>query len=218
MHDVDAELDGRLLHRMLFFSDAVFAIVLTLLVLELKPPETWREATAGTLNHLIPHIAAFVFSFLIIAIFWIAHMHTMRRLARFDWPTAVANLGFLLPICLLPFASAWLGADPGGAFSWALYSWVLVIISVGNVATVLTAYRDNGKALVEGTKGETAYRLLRAASPGIAFGIGLLLLAAGQRVVSHFCWLLIPVMFWIAGRFVKPKAVPAVAPAETEAV
>jgi uncharacterized membrane protein len=214
MHEVEAELDSRALHRMLFFTDAVFAIVLTLLVLELKPPETWREATAETLRHLTPHIAAFVFSFFIISIFWIAHMNTMRRLARFDWPTALANLLFLLPVCLLPFATAWLGADLAGGFAWGLYSWVLVTISAANMVVVLTAYRGGGKVVVGGApKGEVTYRLLRAASPGLAFGAGLAVLGAGYVIPAHFVWaVVIPVVFWIAERFVKPKGAVAAAP------
>src|SRR3954470_22748663 len=78
-------LEERLLHRMLFFSDAVFAIVMTLLVLELKPPEGLGEANAETLRHALPHIEAFAFSFLIIAVFWTAHLNITRNLARFDW-------------------------------------------------------------------------------------------------------------------------------------
>ncbi len=221
MHDVEAELDSRMTHRLLFFSDAVFAIVLTLLVLELKPPETWREANGETLAHLAPHIAAFVFSFLIIAIFWFAHMNTMRRLARFDWPTAAANMMFLLPICLLPFATAWLGADPGGAFTWQLYSWVMIATSAANIVTVLAIYRGGGRLVVGGApRGEVAYRLLRAASPGLAFAAGLALLAAGQNLMAHFAALVvIPLIIVVAERFVKPKAVvkaPAVE-ADTEA-
>ncbi|WP_296598172.1 TMEM175 family protein [Phenylobacterium sp.] len=215
MHDVEAELDSRMTHRLLFFSDAVFAIVLTLLVLELKPPETWREANGETLAHLAPHIAAFAFSFLIIAIFWFAHMNTMRRLARFDWPTAAANMLFLLPISLLPFATAWLGADPGGAFTWQLYSWVMIAISAANMVTVLAAYRGRGKLIVGGApRGEVAYRLLRAVSPGMAFAVGLLMLAAGLNTLAHFAWAaVIPLVFWIAERFVKPKPAVMDAPA-----
>jgi len=218
MHDVEAELDSRMTHRMLFFTDAVFAIVLTLLVLELKPPESWREATAETLGHLAPHIAAFIFTFLIIGVFWIAHMNTMRRLARFDWPTALANLLFLLPICLLPFATAWLGADLGGVFSWEIYSWVMVGISLANIVSVLTAYRGKGKIIVGGApRGEVAYRVLRASSPGLAFGLGLAVLAAGYITPAHFVWAaVIPVTFWTAERFLKPKAAAAVE-AEPEA-
>jgi uncharacterized membrane protein len=148
---VDHEnLDERLLHRMLFFTDAVFAIVMTLLVLELTPPESWRVANAETLLHAAPHIGAFVFSFFIASVCWTAHMNITRNLARFDWLTAVANLASLLPICLLPYATAWFGADLGGAFAWVVYCWVLVGCSFGNVLLVATAYRGCGRLIAGG--------------------------------------------------------------------
>ena len=214
-HEEHENLEERMLHRMLFFSDAVFAIVLTLLVLELRPPESWREANAETLRHAAPHIAAFAFSFLIISIFWISHMNTTRRLAQFDWPTALANLSFLLPVCLLPFATAWLGADPSGGFTWALYSSVMLTISAGNMAVVLTAYRGGGKIVAGGApRGEVAYRLLRAASPGLGFAIGLAVLAAGYPIAAHFVWVaVIPAAFVIAERLLKPKPAVAAEPA-----
>ena len=205
-HDDEAHLDDRMLHRLMFFTDAVFAIVLTLLVLELKPPESRHEATAETLRQMAPHIGAFVFSFVLISIFWVAHMNTTRRLVRFDWPTALANLLFLLPVCLLPFATAWFGADFSGAVAWELYCWTLVAISAANIVMVLTAYRGGGKLIAGGSPpGERLYRVARAGAPGIAFAAGLAGLAAGQVIPAHFCCALIPVVFWSAEWFLKPK-------------
>src|SRR5205809_1973061 len=86
-------LEERMLHRALFFTDAVFAIVLTLLVLDLKPP-LGVTATRG-LTEMAGHLASFALSFTIISIFWLAHMNTTRRLIHFDWPVAIANLVFL---------------------------------------------------------------------------------------------------------------------------
>jgi uncharacterized membrane protein len=213
----EAALEDRLLHRMLFFTDAVFAIVVTLLALELTPPEGPREATAETLIHAGPHIAAFAFSFFIIGVFWAAHMNTTRRLARFDWPVALTNLLFLLPVCFLPYATAWIGADIQGGFAWGFYASVLVAISSCNIVFVLTAYRGRGRLMAGGSPaGELRYRLVRAAAPGIAFAIGLLVLASGQVILAHFVPILIPLIFWMAGRFLKPGA-PATRADEPEA-
>jgi uncharacterized membrane protein len=209
MHDDEAALESRLLHRMLFFTDAVFAIVVTLLVLELKPPESWREANLETLAHAAPHILAFAFSFLIIGIFWIAHMAGLRRLARFDWPTALANLLLLLPVSLLPFVTAWLGADLSGAVTWVLYSSVLIAISAANVLMVIVAHRDGGRLQAGGSPPrERAFRITRAAAPGVSFAIGLLMVAAGAVIPAHFCCVLIPVIFWMANVFLRPKPAP----------
>jgi uncharacterized membrane protein len=207
-HEEHEDLDERMLHRMLFFTDAVFAIVLTILVLELKPPESVREANAETLRHAAPHIGAFIFSFVIIGVFWTAHMNTTRRLARFDWPTAMANLLFLLPVCLLPFATSWLGADLNGGFAWALYSWILVAISSANMVLVCVAYRGGGR-LVQGgaARGEVLYRMARSAAPGAAFAMGLVVLASGHPILAHFAWFLIGPFFWLMEATLKPKSI-----------
>jgi uncharacterized membrane protein len=197
-------LDERMLHRMLFFTDAVFAIVMTLLVLELATPEP-GAANAEALRHAAPHIGAFAFSFFIAGVFWTAHMNITRNLAHFDWLTAIANLASLLPVCLLPYATAWFGADLAGDFSWAFYCCVLVVCSVGNILLVSTAYRGRGRLIAGGSPpGELRYRLVRASIPGVSFLIGLGLLAAGHRITAHFCWVLIPILFGVA-RILKPK-------------
>ncbi|HET6971427.1 MAG TPA: TMEM175 family protein [Phenylobacterium sp.] len=195
-------LEERLLHRMLFFTDAVFAIVLTLLVLELRPPEAVGVAAQmRALGEMTPKLLAFALSFAIVAIFWVAHMSTTRLLSHFDWPTAAVNLVFLFPICLVPFASAWLGEGLGTPIAWAVYAAVMIATSAGNVAMVWLSTRDGGRLLAGGLPpGERLYRVSRAASPGLAFVVGLILLALGQVHWAQFCWVLIPVFLWIRER------------------
>ena len=97
--------DKRMLDRMLFFTDAVFAIVMTLLVLELRPPELEHQSLWTALSGMSSKFVAFGMSFGLSAIFWAAHLSTTRRLIQFDWPVAWANIAFLLPVTLMPFAS-----------------------------------------------------------------------------------------------------------------
>lgn len=214
-HEDDAALDGRLLHRLVFFTDAVFAIVLTLLVLELRPPESHGgSGGAEAFAEMGPHFLAFFMSFALIGIFWAAHMSTTRRLVQFDWPVAVMNLVFLFPICLIPFASAWFGQGPGDPFVWSVYCGVLVATSVANIALVLTISRGRGRLIAGGLSGrDLVYRLMRASAPGVAFAIGLALLHTEQAQLSYYCWVLIPVAL-AAARFVKPRAAKS-APAQT---
>ena len=76
----------RLVERRLFFSDAVFAIVLTLLVLDLRLPAGITEANLfrGVLD-TVPKLAAFAMTFALVSEFWIAHVTLTRRLMEFDW-------------------------------------------------------------------------------------------------------------------------------------
>jgi uncharacterized membrane protein len=200
-------IDERLLNRVIFFTDAVFAIVLTLMILDLKAPAFATLAGNGeALDAMIEHFFALVMSFLVIAVFWIAHLATTRRVRHFDWLTAVANLGFMFPVCLIPFATAWWGQDLNAPFPWGMYCGIMVASSLGNLALVLAVSRDGGR-LMGGMSGrERLYRAARAASPGIAFGLGIVLLFAHQPHWSQFSFVLIPLQIVAYGRFLKPKA------------
>jgi uncharacterized membrane protein len=211
--DWNETLEHRLLHRLVFFTDAVFAIVMTLLVLELKPPE-------GAEHPHLPLLAgpffAFALSFAIAGVFWIAHMATTRALRRFDWPTAIANLAFLLPICLIPFVSAWVGRAVTTNTAWGAYSLVLIGCSLTNAVLVLVQTRDGGRLMGGVTPRERVYRLGRALSPGLAWLIGLTGALAGEPRVAMGCWILIPVFIRLCTWFLKPKPAKAAA-AEPEA-
>ena len=207
-HDHNDHLEKRRLDRMLFFSDAVFAIALTLLVLELKPPHgaTDAEHLAG-FAALSGPLFAFVLSFTIVGIFWIAHMATTQRLLRFDWPVTIVNLVFLLPLCLIPFVSAWIGEALMGQAGWIAYDLVMIGCSVCNAILVFVQTRDGGRLMAGGvTPRERIYRLGRAASPGLSFAVGLAGVLAGRVGYSQFAWLLIPVFLLVFRWFLKPKA------------
>ncbi len=204
-HETD---DERLLHRMLFFTDAVFAIVLTLLALELKPPQTAdaREAFAEIGNHLI----AFAVSFAVVAVLWLSHMSMMRKLARFDWLTAVVNLIFMAPVCLLPFASSLISGAWFNAMGWRIYSLDLVLTSLCLIALFLVSSRDGGRLIGGISSRERWYRVVRAAAPGVAFAAGLLALEFGLLRAPQFIGLWIPVQFLLAEWLLKPKTPAAV--------
>ncbi len=200
-------IDERLLNRVIFFTDAVFAIVMTLMILDMRPPNvTSLAGNDAVLQSLIFQAFALVMSFVVIGVFWVAHLATTRRLRHFDWLTVVANLFFMFPVCLIPFATAWWGRDLNAAFPWAVYCGIMVASSLGNLALVLTVTRDGGR-LMGGVSGrERLYRAARAISPGVAFGIGLILLPLGHLRMSQFSFMLIPIEIALFSRFLKPKS------------
>jgi uncharacterized membrane protein len=198
-------IDERLLNRLIFFTDAVFAIVLTLMVLDLKPPPF--DSPLGkpqNMQGFASHFVALALSFAVISNFWLAHLATTRKMRRFDWPSAVANLVFLFPVCLLPFATAWWGRDPTSPFPWGVYCGTMVATSLANVALVLVVSRGGGRLMGGVTGRERLYRAARAASPGLAFALGIVLMAAGLLRAAQFCWVLIPVLVWGLDRTLKP--------------
>lgn len=119
------------LERIILFSDAVFAIAITLLVIELKipePEEPTNRMLAISLLHTIPHFFSFVLSFIIIAIYWIAHHRMFTYVINYDNRLIWLNLLLLLFIALMPFSSSVYGLY--GHLNNAFYLYVLNISCV----------------------------------------------------------------------------------------
>src|SRR3990167_9071245 len=110
--------------RMEAFSDSVIAIIITIMVLELKPP---HGAELAALRPLLPVLLSYVLSFLYLAIYWNNHHHLLRAIKRINGAIMWANLHLLFWLSLVPFVTAWLGKNHGGAWPTALYGGVLLM-------------------------------------------------------------------------------------------
>ena len=85
----------------------------------------------------------------------------------------------------------------------------MVACSLANLGLVLTVSRDGGRLLGGITPAERLYRAIRSASPGVAFGVGILLMAAHQLALAQFCWVLIPAQILIYSRIYARMTTPA---------
>jgi uncharacterized membrane protein len=124
---------GLSFERVVFFSDAVFAIVITLLVLELKVPnlsEHNEPALRHALVELVPHVAGFVISFLIIGLMWVEHHRIFRYIADYDAGLLWRNLLLLLCVSFVPFPTALFSEN-----FWSRTAFILYTASFGGVAT-----------------------------------------------------------------------------------
>jgi uncharacterized membrane protein len=108
-------------HRLALFSDAVMAIILTIMVLELKVP---HGTGIETLAPLLPVFFSYVLSFTYVAIYWVNHHHLLHR-RPVNGAVLWANLHLLFWLSLLPFASGWMGQNHFAALPTALYGTVL---------------------------------------------------------------------------------------------
>jgi uncharacterized membrane protein len=184
----------RLLERMLFFSDAVFAIVLTLLVLELRVPAGVTDAGLfhGVLE-MASKLIAFAITFALVAIFWIAHVSITRRLNAFDWPVAWVNMLFLFTVTLAPFVSTLLGEYGVFGNAWRLYCLALIAIGSAQFVLFLVIYRGDGRLIGGVGRREFWHRLIRVVSPAASFAVLLALSLMGfTRMSVILSFLIVP--------------------------
>jgi uncharacterized membrane protein len=92
------------LERITFFSDAVFAIIITIMVLDVKLPEITQQADGNVFILILPKLTAYSFSFFIISTFWMRHLRIFSFLKDYDMRLVTINLFFLFSVSLFPFA------------------------------------------------------------------------------------------------------------------
>jgi uncharacterized membrane protein len=199
--DLDDPRVIRPLERMLFLSDAVFAIVLTLLALELRatPGLTDANLFRTGIVAMEPKLVAFVTSFFLVSIFWIVHVSIARRLMVFDWSSAWVNLIFLFTIALTPFVSSLLGEYSVFGNAWRIYCIALIAVGAAQLVLFLVIYRGNGRLVGGVTSREFRHRLARASSVALGFSAVLMISLMGWPRTSFFMsWGLIPVLLIVA--------------------
>ncbi len=119
--------------RMNAFTDGVIAILITILVLELRPPS--GDHLADILDEK-GKLLAYLLSFVFVAIYWVNHHHLMQVVHRVDGRTLWANIHLLLWLSLTPIATAWLGE--AGAKSGPVAAYAIVLLGCAIAYTLLT--------------------------------------------------------------------------------
>src|SRR5262245_16798905 len=94
--------------RMLAFSDGVIAIIITIMVLELRPP---HEPTLEALIPMAPIFLSYLLSFIYLAIYWNNHHHMLQVVERVNGGILWANMALLFTLSLVPFTTAWMGEN-----------------------------------------------------------------------------------------------------------
>ncbi len=108
---------------MLAFSDGVIAIIITIMVLELRPP---HEPTLAALIPMAPVFLSYLLSFVYLAIYWNNHHHMMHAVERVNGGILWANMALLFFLSLVPFTTAWMGENYDAAAPTAVYGVTLL--------------------------------------------------------------------------------------------
>jgi uncharacterized membrane protein len=113
--------------RLEAFSDGVLAIIITIMVLELKVP---HEASFSALGELWPVLLSYLLSFVYVGIYWNNHHHMLHLAHRVSGSVLWANSHLLFWLSLLPFATGWMGENHFAAAPTALYGMVLLMAAL----------------------------------------------------------------------------------------
>jgi uncharacterized membrane protein len=127
--------------RLEAFSDGVLAIIITIMVLEMKVP---HGADFAALRPLTPVFLSYVLSFVYLGIYWNNHHHMMHAVHRVSGPLLWANLHLLFWLSLVPFVTGWMGENHFAPAPMALYGFVLLMAALAYTIMVRAALRTEG--------------------------------------------------------------------------
>src|SRR6476646_3039246 len=181
--------EGMTKSRMEAFSDGVIAVIITVLVLELKVP---HDESLEALTPLIPVFLSYVLSFIYVGIYWNNHHHMLHATRRVSGPVLWANLHLLFWLSLIPFATAWMGENHFAAVPVAVYGVVLVCAAIAYFIMTRTLLRIHPRdstlatALGRDFKGKISIMIYLAA---ISLSFVKSWLAAALYVLVEIIWL-----------------------------
>jgi uncharacterized membrane protein len=182
--------------RLEAFSDGVIAIIITIMVLELKVPHSTRLAA---LVPLLPVFLSYVLSFVFIGIYWNNHHHLLQAARHVNGRILWANMHLLFWLSLTPFATSWMGENCFTAWPAALYGAVLMCAGIAYFILSHTLITHHGtdsplaKAVGRDFKGKVSVGMYAAAIP----------LAFVRSWISLGLYILVAVMWLIPDRRIE---------------
>jgi uncharacterized membrane protein len=129
-------------NRLEAFSDAVIAIIITIMVLELQVP---HGAELSTLQPLLPVFLSYILSFLYLGIYWNNHHHLLHTINNVKGRILWANLHLLFWLSLTPFATGWMGENHFAPIPTAVYGFVLLMSAIAYFILQTTIVKTQGK-------------------------------------------------------------------------
>jgi uncharacterized membrane protein len=192
--------------RVLFFSDAVFAIAITLLVVDIRVPQVVRNS-AQELSHDQSKILSFTISFLVIGLFWMGHHRLFRYITALDRRLIFLNLLFLGTIAFLPYPTALLFAGNTKApAAPAFYAACVAGAGLLELAVWLDATHTKGLVPASVSPAVRRYELAQLLPTPIVFGLSIPV-AFFAPGVAPFTWILLLPIGRILPRIMRAKVI-----------
>jgi uncharacterized membrane protein len=195
------------LERLILFSDAVFAIAITLLIIDIKFPELPEKNVEGnTIELMKPTILSFVafaMSFFFIGRIWSKHLRLFRLLRKYDQGLISRNLLFLFFIVTFPFSAAGIAGHVRGGFTVPIYIYIMNLAGVSITQFILSRYILHQKPWLaaEGEASEKKFVYMSSMYIAVAFGtMAVVLVAVGlifpgrDMYIGYSCILMAPLL------------------------
>lgn len=176
--------------RIAAFSDGVFAIIITIMVLELKVP---HGADLNALSGLLPVFLTYVLSFIVVGIYWNNHHHMFFLTNRVTGGVLWANLHLLFWLSLMPFVTGWMGENHFAPLPTALYGAVLLFAGIAYYILEQTIIRSQGVgSRLEAAVGTDRKGLLSVLLYAVAIPLAFVnqLISDALYVLVVFLWLI----------------------------
>jgi uncharacterized membrane protein len=184
-------------NRLEAFSDGVIAIIITIMVLELKPKP--NEAQLIDLKSLAPIFLSYVLSFVYVGIYWNNHHHMFHSTKHVNGRILWANLHLLFWLSLFPFTTAWMGENYGAATPTAVYGFVLLMAAIAYyiLQRAIIAQQGHGSLLAVAIGKDWKGKL----SP--VFYIAAIPLAFASPWISNALFVLVALMWLVPDRRIE---------------
>jgi uncharacterized membrane protein len=187
------------LERLIFFSDAVFAIAITLLALEIRLPANVNlesnDALLAALLEIWPKYLSYAISFLVIGMYWMSHHRMFRFITRYDQRLIFLNLLLLMAVAFIPFPTSIIG-EYGNRTATICYA--LTMALTGFLGGGIWLHANRGGRLVTQRLAPAEFRhtLMRVLSPPLIFLLSIAL-AFYDASFAQYSWILIAVVMLI---------------------
>lgn len=175
--------------RVLTFTDGVFAIIITILVLDLEVPDLGSgQSLRDSLEQMRPTFLAFVISFLLVGMYWAWHRATFAHVRYVNRDVVWLNLLFLLPVSMIPFVASVLGEYSSNATALHLYGIVLMTATLLRVGLDYYVRKHPGLLWDAGNKQARRISAFLAAAPLVVYLIAMLLASSlpGLSLILYF--------------------------------
>ena len=192
------------LERLVFFSDAVFAIAITLLVIEIHVPHLTSTRTDDALHallELLPSFFGFALSFLVIGRFWIGHHSALSKVETFTPKLLWPNLLLLMAIAFMPFATAFMSSNIGQLVPTVFYNAMLMVTALFSWRVVTLA-----RSLWPQSERDADWEQMGSRGVGVALGAAsALALTFVTPIFSQMALATIPLWQRLAARMMRNR-------------